>query len=192
MAATHAHAYLDESGVPQSVATDVEQAEFVVFNFYNDSRAAQLIRVRERTGKPWCFWGERPGYRYAWLARLNRLGRLAALRGGRQPIWGIGHWAVDAYRKEFGSSRTYLNLPYYSNLDRFQRSRPVLLEGSDFTFLFSGALTHRKGVDLLARAFARLAAESPRVRLTIMGEGDLHAARQAIAGRHRSRRVDRL
>lgn len=185
VAATHAHSYLDESGVARSVATDVEQAEFVVFNFYNDSRAGQLIRVRERTGKPWCFWGERPGYRYAWLARLNRLGRLAALRGGRQPIWGIGNWAVDAYRKEFGSSRTYLNLPYYSNIDRFQRSRPVYSK-DHFTFLFSGAVTHRKGVDLLALAFKRLAAESPRVRLTIMGEGDLtRPVRQLLAGTDR-------
>lgn len=169
VAAAHDHVYLD--GVDPEVVAEIEQAEFVVFNYYNDSRAAQLIRLRERTGRPWCFWGERPGYRYAWLARLNRLGRLGALRGRRQPIWGIGRWAVDAYRKEFGDSRPYLNVPYYSNLDRFQRSRPALAGGS-LTFLFSGALTHRKGIDVLAHAFARLAAESPRVRLTIMGDGD--------------------
>jgi glycosyltransferase involved in cell wall biosynthesis len=185
VAATHHHAYLDQARVSPEVAADVEQAEFVVFNFYNDSRAAQLIRLRDRTGRPWCFWGERPGYRYAWLARLNRFGRLGALRGGRQPIWGIGRWAVDAYRKEFGDSRTYLNVPYYSNLDRFQRAQPLQARDS-FTFLFSGALTHRKGIDLLARAFARLAAESPRVRLTIMGDGDqAPRARRLLGGTDR-------
>ena len=126
VAATHAHTYLDESGV-HAVGNDRTSNRQSSWCSTSSTTAAprQLIRVRERTGKPWCFWGERPGYRYAWLARLNRLGRLAALRGGQQPIWGIGNWAVDAYRKEFGSSRTYLNLPYYSNIDRFQRSRPV-------------------------------------------------------------------
>ena len=170
--ATHEHVYLDGSAAAQSAATDVEQAEFVVFNYFNDSRVAPLIRARERTGKPWCFWGERPGYRFAWLARLNRLGRLGALRSGRQPIWGIGSWAVEAYRKEFGECRSYLNFPYYSDLERFQRSRPTYSD-DHFTFLYSGALTYRKGVDLLARAFLRLAAESPRVRLRIMGDGEL-------------------
>ena len=56
---------------------------------------------------------------FPWLARVARFGRLAALRSGRAPIWGIGRWAVDAYRDEFGNDRTYMNLPYYSNLDRF-------------------------------------------------------------------------
>ena len=47
-------------------------------------------------------------------------------------------------------------------------------------------MTHRKGVDLLARAFKRLAAESPRVRLTIMGEGDLMPrVRHLLAGTDR-------
>ena len=185
VAATHEHAYLDGSTATESVTKDVEQAEFVVFNYFNDNRVSPLIRARERVGKPWCFWGERPGYRYAWLARLNRLGRLGALRSGRQPIWGIGNWAVDAYRKEFGVSRSYLNLPYYSNLDRFQQSQPAYAN-DHFTFLFSGALTHRKGIDLLAHAFLRLAAESPRVRLTIMGEGDLAPrVRRLLAGSDR-------
>jgi glycosyltransferase involved in cell wall biosynthesis len=171
-AATHAHEYLDDGEPAAATIAEVTGAEFVVFNFYNDARASQLIRARAATGRPWCFWGERPGYRFPWLARVARLGRLAALHAGDQPVWGIGRWAVDAYRKEFGDSRRYLNLPYYSNLDRFQRVSPAYA-ADRFTFLFSGALTHRKGVDLLVRAYQRLAAESPRVRLRVMGEGEL-------------------
>lgn len=170
--AHHAHEYLDRAFVPPSISDEIARAEFVVFNYFNDGRATRLIRERNRTGRPWCFWGERPGYRYPWLARLNRLGRLAALRNGQQPIWGIGSWAVDAYRREFGTERNYLNLPYFSNLERFQRSRPAYA-ADHFTFLFSGAITHRKGADVLSRAFARLAAETPRARLTMMGDGDL-------------------
>ena len=40
-------------------------------------------------------------------------------------------------------------------------------------FLFSGSLIHRKGVDLLGRAFLRLARQLSNVRLRVLGEGEL-------------------
>ncbi|HSL54258.1 MAG TPA: glycosyltransferase family 4 protein, partial [Pyrinomonadaceae bacterium] len=46
-------------------------------------------------------------------------------------------------------------------------------EKGERTFLFSGSLIARKGVDLLAGAFVRLAREVPQVRLRIVGEGEL-------------------
>ena len=167
----HDHAYLEDTPM-DAIRTAIANAVFVVFNYYNDARAAQLIRVRDASGRPWCFWGERPGYRYPWLARVARIGRLAPLRSADHPIWGIGRWAVDSYREEFGSGRRYLNLPYYSNLTRFQASRPAF-SSDPVTFLYSGSLSHRKGVDVLARAFLRLAAGHPNVRLKLMGEGHL-------------------
>ena len=170
---SHDHVYLDESSVAEARG-DLERAGFVVFNYYNDARAAQLIRIRDASGRPWCFWGERPGYRFPWLARVARLGRLAALRSDEHQIWGIGHWAVDAYRAEFGATREYLNLPYYSNLTRFEAARPLYTK-SPVTFLYSGSLSHRKGVDLLAAAFLRLAARHANVRLKLMGEGHMEA-----------------
>ena len=168
---SHDHVYLDETPVG-SIRGEIERAAYAVFNYYNDGRAAQLIRIRDASGKPWCFWGERPGYRFPLLARVARLQRLASLRAGDHPIWGIGGWAVDAYRDEFGSTRAYLNLPYYSNLTRFEASRPAFA-ARPVTFLYSGSLSHRKGVDLLARAFMRLAARHDHVRLKLMGEGPL-------------------
>src|SRR5687767_14138268 len=181
--ATHQHHYLDNGVVPSSIEDDVEAARFVVFNYYNDARALRLIRRRAATGRPWCFWGERPGFRFPLLGRIIRSRRLAPLRRSPHPIWGIGVWAVDAYKTEFGGSRPYLNLPYYSNLERFQAVRPAF-SPDRFTFLFSGALTHRKGVDLLARAFLRLAAERPRVRLRIMGQGNRAAGLKRVLGDH--------
>ena len=172
LTAAHAHGYLDERGVSAQVVDEIRTADFVVFNYYNDTRAAQLMRARAASGGPWCFWGERPGYRFPWLGRLARLGRLAVLHGGDHAIWGIGDWAVEAYRKEFGNGRRYLNLPYFSNLDRFQESSPVYSPGH-FTFVFSGALSRRKGVDVLAGAYTRLAREVPRARLKVMGDGEL-------------------
>lgn len=182
VAMSHAHTFLDvdADGMSRSERAMAE-AGLVVFNYYNDLRAARLIRLRAATKRAWCFWGERPGYRFPWLARLARLGRLAALRSSNRPIWGIGSWAVEGYRREFGTARSYVNLPYYSNLERFQAVRPAFCR-DDFTFLFSGSLSHRKGVDLLVRAFGRLAAENPRVRLILMGEGAMERELRATLG----------
>lgn len=173
VAPLHDHRFLDTGPLEVAAAREaMGQFGLVVFNFYNEVIPANLIRVRQRSALPWCFWGERPGYRFPWLARLVRRGRLSALRTGRQPIWGIGQWAVEAYQHEFGLSRQYVNLPYFSDLARFQEVQPSApVDG--MTFLFSGSLSERKGIELLAHAFARLARDFPKARLTIMGEGPL-------------------
>lgn len=169
---THEHAYLDAGGAAMATALkEMVVVPLVVFNYYNDAVAAALIKARAGSGKRWCFWGERPGYRFPMLARLARLIRLAPLRTGAQPIWGMGRWAVSAYRAEFGDTHPYLNLPYYSNLDPFRDAQPQY--SPELTFLFSGSLIHRKGVDLLARAFLSTLEEHPRIRLKLMGEGPL-------------------
>jgi glycosyltransferase involved in cell wall biosynthesis len=120
------------------------------------------------------------------LGRWGRRLALGPLHGSPAPIWGIGSWAVDAYRAEFGPGRAYANVPYFSNLDRFLLTAPQ--PGTrEFTFLYSGSLVYRKGVDLLARAFARLAQEMPTVRLRIMGQGALEADLRRTLAAHASR-----
>jgi glycosyltransferase involved in cell wall biosynthesis len=97
--------------------------------------------------------------------------KLAQLHASRVPIWGIGEFGVDGYRSEFGVQRDYFNLPYFSDLKRFQVIERK--EKRERVFLFSGSLISRKGVDLLASAFVRLAREVPNVRLRIVGDGEL-------------------
>ena len=58
----------------------------------------------------------RPEWRYLVVCIVVKL---APLRESRAPIWGIGQWAVEQYRAEFGEERTYLNVPYFSDLQRF-------------------------------------------------------------------------
>src|SRR6185503_9255953 len=94
------------------------------------------------------------------------------------PIWGIGKFAVDEYRREFGARRPYFNLPYFSDLKRFANS--AHRERVERTFLFSGALIHRKGVDLLAAAFVELAREFAQVRLRVIGDGELRESVEQI------------
>ena len=164
---------LDHSAAAlQRVRAVMQQADLVVFNYYLHPYAEELIEQRAKLNAPWCFWGERPGaHQPAWAGRLLRKWKLSKLHASPVPIWGIGKFAVDGYREEFGNGRAYCNLPYFSDLQRFNSNeRSVTPER---VFLFSGSLIGRKGVDLLARAFVRLAREVPNVMLKIVGEGEL-------------------
>jgi len=148
------------------------EADLMVFNYYRHANAERLLEERAKSGGPWCFWGERPGFRQTgWAGRLLRKWKLAKLHASAAPIWGIGRFAVDGYREEFGAERAYFNLPYFSDLERFGVA--VREEKRERTFLFSGSLIERKGVDLVAAAFVRLAREVPSVKLKIVGEGEL-------------------
>jgi glycosyltransferase involved in cell wall biosynthesis len=174
-----------------SVAELCDTSQLVIFNFYNDSRALELLNRRARSGRTWCFWGERPGFISPLLGRVARLWRLRALHRSRAAIWGIGQMAVDAYKREFGDHRAYVNLPYFSNLERFGTTAKAR-EGAprsagERVSLFSGALIRRKGGDLLAQAFARVADEVPAGRLVIMGAGELEPSLKAGLSRQRHR-----
>ena len=167
---------LENGGVARA-RESARRADLVVFNYYRHANAEQLIE-RANDG-PWCFWGERPGFHQpAWAGRLLRKWKLSKLHATPAPIWGIGKFAVDEYRREFGSQRAYFNLPYFSDLQRFRS--PEREEKSERVFLFSGSLIARKGVDLLVAAFARLAREVPNVRLRIVGDGELRVASERV------------
>ena len=162
----------------------VVEADLVVFNYYHHPRAASLIEERARSMRPWCFWGERPGLRKPeWAGRLLRMRKLRWLHSSAAPIWGIGKFAVDTYRSEFGPHRQYFNLPYFSNLQRFSASSNSRNGESERTFLFSGSLIRRKGIDLLANAFVRLMREGHKARLRIVGDGSLRNSLNKILAR---------
>ena len=168
----HDAAYLCDGAAPMRAARQaVASAPLVVFHYYQDGRARRLMRARAGADKPWVFWGERTGFHQPALGRLLRRVWLRPLHDSRAPIWGIGDWAVEGYRAEFGAGRAYANVPYFSNLAPFE-SRPAQY-APDPVVLYSGSLTRRKGVDLLARAFVALARENVRVRLKLMGRGEL-------------------
>ncbi|MEQ2005875.1 MAG: glycosyltransferase family 4 protein [Limisphaerales bacterium] len=158
-------------------------ADLAIFNYYQHPVAEQLIPIRAASAKPWVFWGERLGVRFPGLAgRLVRRWKLRWLANSPAPIWGIGQFAVEGYQAAFGARRSYLNVPYYSRLDRFTDfPRPKRLAGSHRVVLFSGSLISRKGVDLVARAFVSVAREFPMMSLRLMGEGPLEPAlREAL------------
>jgi glycosyltransferase involved in cell wall biosynthesis len=174
----HDHVFVYGNGQDRAKAQKwVESASVVIFGNYRDGFCNTQIRRRARTKKPWCFWGERPGFRgLEVLGKLYRRWRLAPLYSKKVPIWGMGSWAVKGYQSEFGGVREYCNIPYFSDLSRF---RVAAENRSTHTatrrFLFSGSLIYRKGVDLLAEAFIRLARELPGVSLDYVGHGPLQS-----------------
>jgi glycosyltransferase involved in cell wall biosynthesis len=154
--------------------TSVTQADLFVLNFYTDSVAQRFLDARVRAAKTWTFWGERPGFtRWAKIGPWYRRWKLRHLHNTPHPIWGIGKMAVEAYRREFRNDRSYFNLPYFSNLDRFTSAKRTGRKDPGRTILYSGSLISRKGVDLLAKAFVELLRQGHRVTLRLMGVGPL-------------------
>jgi glycosyltransferase involved in cell wall biosynthesis len=180
---SHVHCYLNEGGLRKAQEW-VQHAELVVFNGYRGRSTQRLIELRRRTGGAWAFWGERPGANTSgWIGRSFRAFGQRRIRSAGVPLWGIGAWAVEEYKKEIGGDRLYLNVPYFSNLDRFlainRSNEPV---AQPVRFLYSGSLIERKGVDLLAQAFTRLVSAGVDARLTFLGSGPLeHALRKATS-----------
>jgi glycosyltransferase involved in cell wall biosynthesis len=178
----HSHIILSETPHLAGNAIDsLLNADLAIFNYYTSRFAWRAIRARAATGQPWAFWGERPGFLqlgatgtwFRWLA-------LKSLHRRPVPIWGVGAFGIEGYRVEFGKQRTYHNVPYYSELVRFQTTRRAPPPGAR-TFLYSGSFFERKGFDILVSAFAKLAADFPQARLVLLGQGPLETVmRQAL------------
>lgn len=175
-AIAHPHLFVD------SCAHDCRQgkswildAGLSVIAGYSHPLQRQWMKARESARLPWCFWGERPGFRTrSWIGMFYRKLRLKTLGCSNAPIWGIGKWGVDGYREEFGCERSYFNVPYFSDLKRFQLSRNESLQNiSGRTFLFSGQMIERKGIVELSEAFLRIALHRRDIRLRLLGAGPL-------------------
>ena len=160
----------------QQLEQNIDSSDLIIFNYYRHYSINQLINRCINLNKPWCFWGERPGFKHSGLlGKLYRRWKLAQLHQSSTAIWGVGTWGVEGYRREFGDRRPYFNLPYFSDLSRFSNSYTTVSNSNrnQRVFLYSGALIKRKGVDLLAAAFCRLAEQFKHIRLHLVGEGDL-------------------
>ena len=170
----HDHLILDNLAENyQILKQQLDASDLVVFNYYRHPRISKLIDRCLESNRPWCFWGERPGFRHSGLLGwLYRRWKLASLHESAAPIWGVGIWGVDQYRREFGHNRTYFDLPYFSDLSRFALPNPSPAQETR-TFLYSGALIKRKGVDILTAVFCRLAEQFQHVQLHLVGEGEL-------------------
>ncbi len=169
----HNHLILSEAPHMRGDAMQaIRSADLVVFNYYTDLFALRAIRERARQRSPWVFWGERPGFlQTGVMGIMARWFLLKPLHRHAAPIWAVGRFGIEGYQREFGRSRSYQNIPYFSDLDRFFKIERA--PAAERVFLYSGSFSHRKGSDLLAAAFVRVAARHSKVRLVLLGAGEM-------------------
>lgn len=157
-------------------ALDSDRPDIVVVMGYSELTCQVAMYWLWLRRVPWVFWGEVPGFErrqslgggLRWLAQRP----LAWMADG---IAGIGSRAADAYRQIAKAGCRVWNVPYYCDIESFL-AIPRTSAGADHAhFLYCGQLVPRKGVDLLVRAFCRLAAEHPTATLTLVGDGPLRA-----------------
>ena len=181
----HEAYYLTDPEPARTLDDLVRDSDVVIFSYYHHRRVRQWMWERNAARAPWCFWGERPGFTYdGFLGRWYRRLRLWPLYRSTAPIWGIGEWAIKGYQREFGPYRPYMNIPYFSDLERFRaiaERRPQSDNSPFIRVLYSGSLIKRKGVDLLATAFLELVRDKGyQMHLDILGQGLMGRELRAI------------
>jgi glycosyltransferase involved in cell wall biosynthesis len=156
--------------------------DLVVFSGYNSFGFGRLIKGRNRSGRPWAFWGERAGVVIPQcLGSVYRKIVFPELSHSIAPIWGIGLWAIEGYRQELGENRLYLNIPYFSDLGPFLSIERDHKSSRPCRFLFSGSFSRRKGVKPLMEAFVELVRMGSDAELHLVGDGPLKGKIQSAA-----------
>lgn len=187
---SHTHLFASDLEVGKDLYGLVSKADLIVINFYQSRISFAAISLSRELKRPIVFWGERPHeHKYSWISKKIRSLIFIGWKKVVMDVWGIGGLAVDKYKIEFGKDCQYTNVPYFSDLSRFAQTNrrngfdPMRMRDT-VTFLYSGSLIHRKGVDVLARAFLKLLADGQKARLVFLGEGDLRPELETMLRGH--------
>ncbi|WP_263810424.1 glycosyltransferase family 4 protein [Salinibacter pepae] len=141
--------------------------DVVILNTSYLSLATQWLMRAGLGETPWVVWAERLRAQDSKIKRAaQRL--LTAPFGGASAIAAIGTLARRQYQQRFPDQRV-VNIPYHCDLSAYRRVAGQSSSGEGVTFLFCGQMIHRKGVDLLLRAFESLVADGLDVRLVLVG-----------------------
>ncbi len=151
-----------------------DDPDLVVINGYSGLTNQIVMRQLRRRAVPWIFFGEVPGMNRRGLfgQALRAVARRPAVRWPAA-IAAVGLHAAAAYRLVASESCPVENIPYCCDLQPFFAAPRTAAADGAVRFLYCGQLIHRKGVDLLARAFVPLAQQNPKAMLTFVGEGEL-------------------
>lgn len=170
--------------------------DLTIFCQYSGLAYQLGMSVQSLRGKPWVFWSEPPAGLHLdfetrvphWLHPGLQKIAFAQPKHHATSLWGIGKMAQEKMQRWAG--RPSENLPYFSNLEPFDRQdRPYVPDGR-VRFLFAGRYSIGKGFDTLLEAFAKLAERTSEQSwsLTLCGKG---AQEDLIANYpHLAHRVD--
>ncbi len=174
----HNYVVLDESS-REIIEEKISGSDLVVICTLWGENTKLILKYQKKQKKILVFWGERPGaLRRNIIANMAR--KIAIFQRFRhaRAIWGIGEWAVDEYQRCLPLIKQLANMPYASDLAPYfaiQKSGKNKLKSNTIRFLYSGALIHRKGVDLMLLAFIKLLSNGYQATLTLMGHGELES-----------------
>lgn len=143
---------------------------FVAGYLHPTMQLAMIVRALRR--QPWVLFAERPGMnrRSFWSKQLRSF-PLRTLRTADALI-GTGQLAQQQYQNLLGAEAKVFSLPYLVDLEPFaETNRPKDLPPNGLSFLACGELIHRKGIDVLIRAFSKAARLCPEIALRIVGDG---------------------
>ena len=169
----------------------------VITGYY--APALQAAMYRETIGRrPWVFWGELAGTRYAEQPVVRNEGVRDALRAIAlfpvrhfcREIWAIGSRAQRDYERKSGGRIPVRNLPYFSNLDRFVAAGDRRRPSARLRFLFCNSLIERKGFDAVCEALATLVGEGRDIELHVAGAGPMHRLIEELAPEVRGHVID--
>ncbi len=142
-------------------------ARLIVLTGYAERVYWEHVRHCERNGVRWCLVAEKSqGRARSWPLRR------AFARHVNRSAWrafGLGPEAVDDLVRGWGVRRELVSELAYATPGACVTPRPH----AGFRFVFAGALTWRKAVDVLARAWAAYAPRHPEATLRVIGEGPL-------------------
>ena len=123
------------------------------------------------------------------VLRLGIVRKLRANAGGGDRVHMLvpSHWAAQAYLR-FGIAAERVHVVphgvdprlFRPDAARREEARARLGLANAFVFMSVGAMTGNKGIGILLRAFARVAAGNAAVRLVLKGADDLYASHDLL------------
>ena len=144
-----------------------EDADLVVINAsLTDWTTQELMRRLSRASKPWVFWGERLRARTGVPGAIQS--QLVKPLGDAAAIIAIGQGAQADFTRRLPGSQ-HQDIPYHCTIDPFLAIPERHCDKSGCTFLFCGQMIHRKGIDLLLKAFEKLPSDA---KLVLAGRND--------------------
>jgi len=130
---------------------------------------AMLVRVLQR--KPWLLFAERPGLNQASFRR-RLLRRIAMyMVPSAAGVIATGRLAREAFASQLDPLKDLFSVPYLINHTDFLCLKRSSRAPEIVSFMACGQLVHRKGFDVLLKAFERAVQVRRDISLTIVGDG---------------------
>lgn len=139
----------------------------VVVSDYSAPTAQLAMWYLTLARRPWAYWGEMPGMRRGFLRGVLRSLLMLPLRLGARAVCAIGEMAAERYGETLGRSKQVFNIPYFCDLQPYLSAPRTPRQG--VTVLYCGQFIHRKGLDVLLSAFAKVAGDLPELHLKLVG-----------------------